>query len=692
MRRLLPRLSIVALLGALLVLVGPAACNVVAGLDRLEFAPEDAGPFCMSAVACDDENPCTTDTCSQEGLCAHAAQEDGPSPVQIAGDCRVTTCTGGQPVDGDDDDDKPTFAGDCQEGQCLAGKPSAKLYPASTPCSLDGGKVCDGDGACVACTADAQCGPSDECQSNTCVGHACAQTFTAAQTKVAAQVPGDCHADVCDGAGKVINVADDMDPMGDGNPCSDDVCTDGVLTHPSSPVDTVCGAGLVCDGSGACVGCVADAQCIAPATCGGCGMPNVCCCQPKTCTDLGLHCGSAPDGCGGTLTCDDGKNDGETDVDCGGPSCAVKCGAGQVCASNADCAGGACADGVCCDSACDGPCQSCKLANQAGTCSPIVAGVDPSPPGSCSGGSACDAAGNCKKINGQPCPGGGGDCVSGNCADGVCCGSVCAGQCKTCNNPANPGSCGNIPAGQPDNAANLVCNGASVCDGGGLCKKASGQACAVNSDCITLFCADGVCCNSTCSTTCQACNVAGSVGTCTNLPAGQPDPNATISCTGGSACNGGIGFNACKKATGQPCAFNNDCVTALCTDGVCCAGPCSTACHSCNLAGSVGTCSVITSAPDNSPVNICAGPMSCDAAGSCKKVDGQLCLVGSDCVSGACADGVCCNVACSGGCQSCTAALKGGGLDGTCGPTQAGIDPDGDCVSPLTCNGAGSCQ
>ncbi len=46
-------------------------------------------------------------------------------------------------------------------------------------------------------------------------------------------------------------------------------------------------------------------------------------------------------------SCHDGWADGdETDVDCGGPSCSARCGVGQTCAVNADCASGICA-GVC---------------------------------------------------------------------------------------------------------------------------------------------------------------------------------------------------------------------------------------------------------------------------------------------------------------------------------------------------------
>lgn len=76
------------------------------------------------------------------------------------------------------------------------------------------------------------------------------------------------------------------------------------------------------------------------------------------------------------------------------------------------------------------------------------------------------------------------------------------------------------------------------------------------------------------------------------------------------------------------------------------------------------------------------------------------CVHDAECLSGFCADGVCCNSACGGTCQSCDGAFNTGGT-GTCSPVQAGIDPRNQCGKPTcaqdsvvksACNGAGSCQ
>ncbi len=67
--------------------------------------------------------------------------------------------------------------------------------------------------------------------------------------------------------------------------------------------------------------------------------------------------------------------------------------------------------------------------------------------------------------------------------------------------------------------------------------------------------------------------------------------------------------------------------------------------------------------------------------------NGAACTNGSTCISAYCVDGVCCDRACTGACESCSAAKRGGGLDGTCGPTADGTDPEQNCA-PQTCSGS----
>ncbi len=92
------------------------------------------------------------------------------------------------------------------------------------------------------------------------------------------------------------------------------------VTPPSPPIctpATTCPSGQNCgtapDGCGGTLIC---GTCGAPQTCGGGGTANVCGCTPVSCPTqaLGSACGAMSDGCGSTLNCD--------------------CAAGQTCASN----------------------------------------------------------------------------------------------------------------------------------------------------------------------------------------------------------------------------------------------------------------------------------------------------------------------------------------------------------------------
>lgn len=85
------------------------------------------------------------------------------------------------------------------------------------------------------------------------------------------------------------------------------------------------------------------------------------------------------------------------------------------------------------------------------------------------------------------------------------------------------------------------------------------------------------------------------------------------------------------------------------------------------------------------------------------KVDGTKCTDDSECTSGVCADGVCCNERCDGACDSCVAANKQGrGPDGECGKAAANTDPrnrchaDTDhlrsCKADGMCDGEGKCR
>jgi hypothetical protein len=110
----------------------------------------------------------------------------------------------------------------------------------------------------------------------------------------------------------------------------------------------------------------------------------------------------------------------------------------------------------------------------------------------------------------------------------------------------------------------------------------------------------------------------------------------------------------------------------------------------CSSAGGVVGCTTsCTGASGCAPGALCKG-------GICQfpADNGAPCANNSECSLGFCVDGVCCNAPCAQGCQACSAAKKGGGKDGECGPVAAGSDPNNACAEEpaATCGQSGSCD
>src|SRR5262249_28789527 len=153
----------------------------------------------------------------------------------------------------------------------------------------------------------------------------------------------------------------------------------------------------------------------------------------------------------------------------------------------------------------------------------------------------------------------GGQCSSKNCIDGFCCNSTCANACYQCNKAGSEGSCVAMIAGSVDHSATTPCDSQDqYCTGSATCgmhKKSNGKTCAAASECGSNLCVDGICCNSACTSTCQACNVAGNEGTCVNLQAGSQDMTATVPCAGAQYCDAAGTCQSGKKANGLKCAM-----------------------------------------------------------------------------------------------------------------------------------------
>jgi hypothetical protein len=362
---------------------------------------------------------------------------------------------------------------------------------------------------------------------------------------------------------------------------------------------------------------------------------------------------------------------------------------GHMCSTYSDCASGHCADGVCCDTDCNDTCKVCNLTAHLGTCSPVATGSED--PGTCVSDATqpryCDASSVCTngtKANGAACTASG-QCTSGFCIDGYCCSTACTTTCYSCGLPGTLGSCAAIPPGQVDHSATTPCDGSMQYCLNGTCasnKKANGLACSTGTDCGSGFCVDSTCCNSACTGQCQSCGVAGSLGSCVNLPAGMQDTNSSTMCAGSQYCDGKGACQSGLKANGATCAAGTECGSMNCVDGVCCDSTCTTACYACNLPTSLGACTPVAAGANDGTA--CASPMFCTADAKCmggKKANGATCTLDSDCGSNNCIDKVCCESSCGGKCRTCANAT------GSCVPVGAGLDPRNDCNNAAPCGG-----
>jgi len=327
-----------------------------------------------------------------------------------------------------------------------------------------------------------------------------------------------------------------------------------------------------------------------------------------------------------------------------------------------------------------------------------------------------------QQANGAPCTGSG-ECTSGFCADGYCCNSACNTSCQACNLSGSLGTCGPVTGtplvGHPScspytscvsGACASSCTKDADCTSGNYCngtacvaKKATAATCTDKRECLSGSCADGVCCSAACDGQCEACDVAGSVGTCVAV-SGTPHgsrpactgtgvgtecgihcdgvsaktcvyPPAGISkcskseCTAGvethaSSCDGvgrcsdvpkDCGAFACSGVTCKStCSVTSDCAAGFVCKGTTCVPapglgqPCSTStpCEG-TLFCTDGVCCGTATCPTGSS---CALPAK---KGTCAKNNAEKCTVDAECGSGACTDSVCCESSCAGQCQAC---------------------------------------
>lgn len=589
---------------------------------------------------------------------------------------------------------------DCRSARCAGGACATPACNDLVRNGLETGIDCGG--ACAPCADGLACAVDGDCQSGRCAGQVCLKAIgagcgAAGECAGGQCVDGVCCESACAGTCEACNLPGRFghcDPVPDG----EDPAAECAAEAPAT-----CGQDGACSGSRTCrkhatgtscepAACL-DAGTAQPgATCdgaGACVAPAAVVCSPLTCDATAGACRTA---CADSTQC------------AAGYGCAAGGGClkldGQVCTIDAECGSGFCTDGVCCGTRCGGTCEACDQPGRAGSCDPIPAGQDPADEcaataaatcgtsGACSGSRSCALWSGATTCAGASCDSatvsrpaslcsGGGACQSQGTID--CAPLTCDGTTGLCRTTCTPGG-GECAAGYGCFA--------------GACKKLSGAACAIDAECGSGFCTDGVCCGTRCGGTCEACNLFGRAGICDPVPAGQDPANECAdqgaascgtngSCSGTRTCATYAAGTVCAAAS---CSSGSAVAASRCDGSGACVLGASTSCgaYACNPA--TGLCRTAC----NPGGGECAAGYDC-FAGACMRATGAACAADVECGSGYCTDGVCCGTRCLGTCQACNLP----GNTGSCTLFPAGTPAVAECpvdaCHPGTCNGTGGC-
>lgn len=499
------RVGVPLLASALLALALLACVLVACGLTVEGSLPSDDPD---AAMAADEAGPGPAVSCTLASDC--------PAPPN---DCVVATCDGnntctttnimagtacisggGRACDGSGNcgacvvaDDCARYLSACTQTTCTSNACAALNASKGAVCNDNGGRLCDGSGACVECVVPTDCpAQTTVCKTNTCDSNACATSNAAPGTACT-----DSGGVVCNGSGECVPLH----------------CTD--LTMDADETDLDCGGscGATCKYMGPQQKCLVGGDCISHVCA---GAPLLC--QPPTCTDgaqngneTDVDCGGAGFGgkpacptcadrkhcakngdcahkiCFGAgpgtcVSCTDGVKDGnETDTDCGGPACDAQgntCGTTQGCTVAADCTSGYCPGATTCQLRPDGAACTTNTQCLHAACLAVAGGGKVC----CNTGCPVQTADSCG-TNGQCMPGG------AACADyptGTKCGATCSGSTLTAKICNGTGAC------QPG-AASSACGGHLDCNSGGTAclTGCGGNNAGGDANCVVGYWCDG---------------------------------------------------------------------------------------------------------------------------------------------------------------------------------------------------------
>jgi len=209
--------------------------------------------FCTgeATIDCNDSNPCTIDHCDLTTGCSHENQPDG-QPCRDGNECNgEELCAVGQCQDGvalDCDDQNPCTADSCDPVNGCVNSPVADNTSCADADLCDGAEVCL-TGACVEGTA-LDCWDGNSCTTDSCDPQAGCQYATLADGAPCDDDDACTNDDHCEQGDCVPESAINCD---DQNPCTEDTCdaTGGCLNYPQ-PDGFSCADGDVCNGDETC--------------------------------------------------------------------------------------------------------------------------------------------------------------------------------------------------------------------------------------------------------------------------------------------------------------------------------------------------------------------------------------------------------------------------------------------------------
>jgi hypothetical protein len=400
-----------------------------------------------------------------------------------------------------------------------------------------GGGGGGGGGGGPSCLTVADCSPNTDCSTWACSGGTCIVTVAPDDTPLQAGTVGDCKKNVCKD-GKPAVLPDDTDVAADSDPCSIELCNNGVKQSMAAPDGTKCGAmgNLGCV-NGLCEGCVMNAANCDPSTdCKEATCPDNTCvytilegkvtddssptdCKVQVCDAAGLK----------TIVGDTTETPQQVANNCKVEVCAM---AGTVAQEN-EANGTKCGDplGVCyLDSVCENAAcvQKTKPVgskamdnNKVGDCKSIL----------CDGNGGTMEGPNDTDVPMDPNPN---DCVMPACTGGNLNMNAPENKGESCVHPVSLMSgkcCGTSCCAGASGNPSTFCDANNMCCATIVC---NGTCCPIGASCYNnACCATANVCNNACCPTKHPCN---NTGACCPVNSQCPDGSC---CPDGKNCNSG---------------------------------------------------------------------------------------------------------------------------------------------------------